>query len=134
MTFGFPKHMGVSSRRVSGRRKKLGRVVRTETEECTDQAAGQEVQTRGQTQTNISTWMTQTSMISRPSLAETLLSQGASGGQSDDSVSTKRACEISPPVSEHCCCPCLKTRWRWTCGTVGAKRCKESQCDVGRTC
>ena len=32
-TFGCPEHKGVSSRRVSGRRKKLGRVVQTETEE-----------------------------------------------------------------------------------------------------
>ena len=34
VTFGCPEHKGVSSRRVSGRRKKqLGRVVQTETEE-----------------------------------------------------------------------------------------------------
>ena len=40
VTFGCPEHKGVSSRRVSGRRKKLGRVVPTETEECIDQTAG----------------------------------------------------------------------------------------------
>ena len=38
--FGCPEHKGVSSRRVSERRKKLGRVVQTETEECIDQTAG----------------------------------------------------------------------------------------------
>ena len=40
MTFCFPEHKGVSSRHVSERRKKLGRVVQTETEECVDQTAG----------------------------------------------------------------------------------------------
>ena len=40
VTFGCSEHKGVSSRRVSGRRKKLGRVVQTETEECIDQTAG----------------------------------------------------------------------------------------------
>ena len=39
-TFGCPEHKGVSSRRVSGRRKKLGHVVQTETEECINQTAG----------------------------------------------------------------------------------------------
>ena len=38
--FGCPEHKGVSSRHVSERRKKLGRVVQTETEECIDQTAG----------------------------------------------------------------------------------------------
>ena len=40
VTFGCSEHKGVSSRRVSGRRKKLGRVVQTETEECIGQTAG----------------------------------------------------------------------------------------------
>ena len=40
VTFGCPEHKGISPRRVSERRKKLGRVVQTETEECTDQTAG----------------------------------------------------------------------------------------------
>ena len=40
VTFGGSEHKGVSSRRVSERRKKLGRVVQTETEECIDQTAG----------------------------------------------------------------------------------------------
>ena len=40
VTFGCPEHKGVSSRHVSERRKKLGRVVQTETEECIDQTAG----------------------------------------------------------------------------------------------
>ena len=40
VTFGCPEHKGVSSRRVSERRKKLGSVVQTETEERIDQTAG----------------------------------------------------------------------------------------------
>ena len=40
VTFGCPEHKGISSRRVSGRRKMLGRVVQTETEECIGQTAG----------------------------------------------------------------------------------------------
>ena len=40
VTFGCPEHTGVSSRHVSERRKKLGRVVQTETEECIDQTVG----------------------------------------------------------------------------------------------
>ena len=40
LTFGCPEHEGVSSRRVPERRKKLGRVYQTETEECIDQTAG----------------------------------------------------------------------------------------------
>ena len=40
MTFGCPEHKGVSTRHVLTRRKKLGRVVQTETEECIDQTAG----------------------------------------------------------------------------------------------
>ena len=40
VTFGCPEYKGVSSRRVSGRRKKLGRVVQTETVRCVDQTAG----------------------------------------------------------------------------------------------
>ena len=39
-TFGCPRHRTVPSRHVPGRRKKLGRVVQTETEECIDQTAG----------------------------------------------------------------------------------------------
>ena len=40
MTFGCPEHKGVSSRHVSELRKKLGRVVQIETEECIDQTSG----------------------------------------------------------------------------------------------
>ena len=40
VTFGCPEHKRISSRRVSGRRKMLGRVVQTETEECIGQTAG----------------------------------------------------------------------------------------------
>ena len=40
VTYGCPEHKGVSSRQVSERRTKLGRVVHTETEECIDQTAG----------------------------------------------------------------------------------------------
>ena len=41
VTFGCPEHKGISSRRVSGRRKMLGRAVQTETEEeCIGQTAG----------------------------------------------------------------------------------------------
>ena len=40
VTFGCPEHKGVSSRHVSERRKKLGRVVQSKTEECIDQTAG----------------------------------------------------------------------------------------------
>ena len=40
VTFGCSEHKGVSSRRVSERLKKLGRVVQTETEQCVDQTAG----------------------------------------------------------------------------------------------
>ena len=52
---------------------------RTETEECIDQSADHlrflaEAEMRQLYPTNISTWMTQMSMISRVSLAETLLS------------------------------------------------------------
>ena len=36
----YAEHKGVLSRHVSDRRKKLGRVVQTETEECIDQTAG----------------------------------------------------------------------------------------------
>ena len=40
VTFGCSEHKGVSSRRVSERRKKLGRVVQTETVQRVDQTAG----------------------------------------------------------------------------------------------
>ena len=40
VTFGCPERGEVSSRHVSKRRKKLGRVALTETEECIDQTAG----------------------------------------------------------------------------------------------
>ena len=40
VTFGCPEHKGASSRRVSERRKRLGRVIPTETEECIEQTAG----------------------------------------------------------------------------------------------
>ena len=69
---------------VSGRRKMLGRVVQTETEECIGQTAGTrsadylrflaEAEMRVADPDEYLDWMTQTSMISRPSLAEMLLS------------------------------------------------------------
>ena len=40
VTFGCPEYKGVSSRHVPGRRKKLGRVVQTEMEECIGQTTG----------------------------------------------------------------------------------------------
>ena len=43
VTFGCPEHKGASSRHVSECRKKLGRVVQTETEECIDQTAESEI-------------------------------------------------------------------------------------------
>ena len=39
MTFDRPEHKGDSSRHVPERRKKLGRVVQTETDECIDETA-----------------------------------------------------------------------------------------------
>ena len=40
VTFGCSEHREVSSGRVSKRRKKLGRVVQTETVQCVDQTSG----------------------------------------------------------------------------------------------
>ena len=44
-TFGCSEHKGVSSRHVSERRKKLGRVVQPETVRCVDHTTGEEVRT-----------------------------------------------------------------------------------------
>ena len=79
-TFGCPEHKGVSSRHVSGHRKKLGRVVQIETEECIGQTAG-----------------TRSAVYLKFSVMEVDFDDG--GGTS-----------------------------------VGAKRCKGSQCAVGGTC
>ena len=80
VTFGCPEHKGVSSRRVSGRRKKLGRVVQTETEKCIDQTAG----TRS---TDYLRFLAEAEMKAADPDEYLDSAGGASGGQSDVSVS-----------------------------------------------
>ena len=80
-TFGCPQHKGVSSRHVSERRKKLGRVLQTETEECTDQTAG----TRS---TDYLRLLAEAEMRAVPDKNAVLTcAGGASGGQSGVAVS-----------------------------------------------
>ena len=83
VTFVCPEHKGVSSRHVPGRRKRFGRAVQTEMEECIDQTAGTrsadclrflvEAEMRAADPDEYLD-MDESSMILRPSLAETLLS------------------------------------------------------------
>ena len=91
VTFGCPEHKGVSSRRVSGRRKKLGRVVQTETEKCIDQTAG----TRS---TDYLRFLAEAEMKAADP-DEYLDSAGAHLEDNPMSPSAKRACKSPPPVS-----------------------------------